>query len=283
MRPISEEVYGIPRDRVIGSSTALDYTSDDRGGTITRKPEADVLDDGPRSRSGSGVASAAGRSSPQETPTATSRCSTSPRHADKPFLACSSSTTTPSASSPTRPARSTRWSGRGGEVDGDQHRERLVDGVRGRVEPAEDSPASRARGRGVVYVSLHCAKITDQPVEDAKIVAEEMVRWLRDIEGFDGFLMLTGESSAIGSPSGRAVRSRLGIRSPAGSSSSACCRSRESSSRSGLTSRSPSPTWDRCWPRTPARARPSRRVVLAVLTCATCVKLASLFCSLWLR
>jgi phosphoserine phosphatase len=48
MRPISQEVYGIPRDRVIGSSTALDYTSDDEGGTITRKAEADYLDDGPQ-------------------------------------------------------------------------------------------------------------------------------------------------------------------------------------------------------------------------------------------
>jgi phosphoserine phosphatase len=48
MRPISEELYGIPRDRVIGSSTALDYATDDRGGTIVRKPEADVLDDGPQ-------------------------------------------------------------------------------------------------------------------------------------------------------------------------------------------------------------------------------------------
>jgi phosphoserine phosphatase len=47
MRPISQEVYGIPRQRVIGSSTALGYTSDERGGTITRKPEADYLDDGP--------------------------------------------------------------------------------------------------------------------------------------------------------------------------------------------------------------------------------------------
>ena len=44
MRPISEELYGIPRDRVIGSSTALDYD----GGTIVRRPEADVLDDGPQ-------------------------------------------------------------------------------------------------------------------------------------------------------------------------------------------------------------------------------------------
>jgi phosphoserine phosphatase len=48
MRPISQEVYGIPRDRVIGSSTALDYTSGDGGGTITRKAEADILDDGPQ-------------------------------------------------------------------------------------------------------------------------------------------------------------------------------------------------------------------------------------------
>jgi phosphoserine phosphatase len=48
MRPISQEVYGIPRDRVIGSSTALEYTSDGSGGTITRKAEADYLDDGPQ-------------------------------------------------------------------------------------------------------------------------------------------------------------------------------------------------------------------------------------------
>ncbi len=48
MRPISEEVYGIPRERVIGSATALEYVSDERGGTITHKPEADYLDDGPQ-------------------------------------------------------------------------------------------------------------------------------------------------------------------------------------------------------------------------------------------
>ena len=40
MRPISQEVYGIPRQRVIGSSAALGYTSDDRGGTITHKAGA---------------------------------------------------------------------------------------------------------------------------------------------------------------------------------------------------------------------------------------------------
>jgi hypothetical protein len=46
MRPISKEVYGIPRERVIGSSTTFEYTSDDHGGTITHKAEADYLDDG---------------------------------------------------------------------------------------------------------------------------------------------------------------------------------------------------------------------------------------------
>jgi phosphoserine phosphatase len=48
MRPISHELYGIPRERVIGSSATLDYTNDARGGTITHKAEADYLDDGPQ-------------------------------------------------------------------------------------------------------------------------------------------------------------------------------------------------------------------------------------------
>jgi phosphoglycolate phosphatase-like HAD superfamily hydrolase len=48
MRPISQDVYGIPRERVIGSASALGYTSDERGGTITHKAEADYLDDGPQ-------------------------------------------------------------------------------------------------------------------------------------------------------------------------------------------------------------------------------------------
>ena len=46
MRPISQDIYGIPRERVIGSSSSLDYVSDDHGGTITHKAEADYLDDG---------------------------------------------------------------------------------------------------------------------------------------------------------------------------------------------------------------------------------------------
>jgi phosphoserine phosphatase len=48
MRPISQEVYGVARDRVIGSALALEYVGNDRGGTIIRKAEADYLDDGPQ-------------------------------------------------------------------------------------------------------------------------------------------------------------------------------------------------------------------------------------------
>jgi phosphoserine phosphatase len=47
MRPISQEVYGVPRQRVIGSSTALAWEPAEGGGRIVRKPELDVLDDGP--------------------------------------------------------------------------------------------------------------------------------------------------------------------------------------------------------------------------------------------
>jgi phosphoglycolate phosphatase-like HAD superfamily hydrolase len=47
MRPISDAVYGIPRERVIGSAVALAYAPDDRGGAIIRKQAADYLDDGP--------------------------------------------------------------------------------------------------------------------------------------------------------------------------------------------------------------------------------------------
>jgi hypothetical protein len=48
MRPISQEVYGIPRERVIGSSAMLAYTSDEHGGTITHTAAPEYLDDGPQ-------------------------------------------------------------------------------------------------------------------------------------------------------------------------------------------------------------------------------------------
>jgi hypothetical protein len=48
MRPISQDMYGIPHERVIGSASPLEYVGDDGGGTITHTPEADYLDDGPQ-------------------------------------------------------------------------------------------------------------------------------------------------------------------------------------------------------------------------------------------
>jgi phosphoserine phosphatase len=47
MRPISQELYGVPRDRVIGSTAELAYASTPRGGDITHTATPDYLDDGP--------------------------------------------------------------------------------------------------------------------------------------------------------------------------------------------------------------------------------------------
>jgi phosphoserine phosphatase len=47
MRPITDEVYGVPPERVIGSSNALRYLDDEHGGTVAYAAEPDVFDDGP--------------------------------------------------------------------------------------------------------------------------------------------------------------------------------------------------------------------------------------------
>src|SRR5262249_11267300 len=49
-----------------------------------------------------------------------------------------------------------------------------------------------------MHVSLTRVKTGDQPIENAAIVGEEMVRWLKDIEGFEGLLLLSREGSTIG-------------------------------------------------------------------------------------
>ncbi len=46
MRPVTEEIYGIPFERVIGSSNALSYQHDDEGGTLVYLAEPDFFDDG---------------------------------------------------------------------------------------------------------------------------------------------------------------------------------------------------------------------------------------------
>jgi len=47
MRPVTEEIYGIPSERVIGTSSALRYLEDEHGGSVTYAAEMDVFDDGP--------------------------------------------------------------------------------------------------------------------------------------------------------------------------------------------------------------------------------------------
>ena len=49
-----------------------------------------------------------------------------------------------------------------------------------------------------MYVSLTRVKTADQPIENATLVAEEMERWLRELEGFAGFLMLSREGTTLG-------------------------------------------------------------------------------------
>jgi hypothetical protein len=48
MRPISAEMYGIPRERVIGSASTFEYVPDGDGGTVRHVAGLDYLDDGPQ-------------------------------------------------------------------------------------------------------------------------------------------------------------------------------------------------------------------------------------------
>jgi hypothetical protein len=48
MRAITQDVFGIPPERVIGSSAVLEYTNDGNGGRITHTAALAFLDDGPQ-------------------------------------------------------------------------------------------------------------------------------------------------------------------------------------------------------------------------------------------
>ena len=47
LRGFSWDLYGIPRERVIGSTVAYRYMESDQGGEIVQQAEMDVIDDGP--------------------------------------------------------------------------------------------------------------------------------------------------------------------------------------------------------------------------------------------
>ncbi len=49
-----------------------------------------------------------------------------------------------------------------------------------------------------MHVTLTRVSTGDQPISTATIVGEEMHRWLRDLEGFEGFLLISREGTTIG-------------------------------------------------------------------------------------
>ena len=49
-----------------------------------------------------------------------------------------------------------------------------------------------------MFVTITSADTTGEPIENAQVVAEEMERWLRDTEGFEGFILLAREGRALG-------------------------------------------------------------------------------------
>jgi hypothetical protein len=49
-----------------------------------------------------------------------------------------------------------------------------------------------------VYVTMNRVKTSTEPIEGAGIVGEGLEEWLRDVEGFEGMLMLSREGTSIG-------------------------------------------------------------------------------------
>jgi hypothetical protein len=49
-----------------------------------------------------------------------------------------------------------------------------------------------------MFVTATTVHTGDQPIENATMVAEELARWLRDIDGFEGFVMLSQPGRTIG-------------------------------------------------------------------------------------
>jgi hypothetical protein len=49
-----------------------------------------------------------------------------------------------------------------------------------------------------MHVTVTRASTGDQPVANATIVGEEMHRWLSDVEGFVGFMVVSREGTSLG-------------------------------------------------------------------------------------
>jgi hypothetical protein len=49
-----------------------------------------------------------------------------------------------------------------------------------------------------MHVSLTRVSTGDQPIENATVVGEEMLRWLRDVEGFAGLVLVSRPGETLG-------------------------------------------------------------------------------------
>jgi hypothetical protein len=59
------------------------------------------------------------------------------------------------------------------------------------------SPRSAAGDGNGVHVSLTRVSTAGQPIENATIVAQEMMRWFRETEGFEGLLFISREGETL--------------------------------------------------------------------------------------
>ena len=87
MRPWAEKVYGIPPEQVVGSQRQVRASSRDGEPVLVTRAEDRFIDDGDGKPVGIHRTSAAGRSRPSATPTATCRCCSGPRPAKGARLA----------------------------------------------------------------------------------------------------------------------------------------------------------------------------------------------------
>jgi hypothetical protein len=67
------------------------------------------------------------------------------------------------------------------------------------------SPAARSmvvsdkqRGRNQVFVNVTTVDTFERPMREASIVGEEMQTWLRDVDGFEGLMILSREGTTLG-------------------------------------------------------------------------------------
>jgi hypothetical protein len=60
-----------------------------------------------------------------------------------------------------------------------------------------DWPGAAREGRINVYVSLTRVSTSGQPIGNATIIAQEMIRWFRATDGFQGLLFLSKEGTTL--------------------------------------------------------------------------------------